>query len=58
MLEQHSYLKSGISLFQQVLQVVTLSNYPKTPRENLFLPPISPHFGTFGLILPTCHEMK
>ena len=57
-LEQHSYLKSGIYLFQQVLQVVILSNSPKTPQENLILPPISPNFGKFGAILAVSHEMK
>jgi len=54
-LEQHSYLKSGIYLFQQVLQVVILSN---SPQEKLFLQPISPNFGTFGPILAVSHEMK
>ena len=57
-LEQHSYLKSGIYLFQQVLQVVILSNSPKTPQENLIIPPISPNFSKFGAILAVSHEMK
>ena len=36
MLEQHSYLKSGISRFQQVLQVVILSSSPKPLEKTYF----------------------
>jgi hypothetical protein len=61
-LKQHSQAtflpKSLIYPFQQVLQGVILPNSPKTLQENLFLPPILPNFGTFGLILPVFYEMK
>ena len=50
-LEQHFYLKTGIYLFNQVLEV--LSKFPKTPQQNLSLSPLTPKFGTFGPVLPT-----
>ncbi len=44
----NSYLKTGIHLFQQVLQVRNSPNSPKNPRQNLLLPPILPNLGLFG----------
>ena len=73
--EQHSYLKSGIYPFQQVLQdaicqmpnvscresmsdlIPCKSNSPKSPRENLLLPPIIHTFRTFELVLPIFYAM-